>query len=159
MRSWFKVYLWVEIEHYSVRSTWHVYTARMSPVHNGSSVLQRFERGNVFAISNRIMFDFYLGLPHLWIMTTNLTATSYFFFPRACCYCPRKKMVRSYTGTSLQRNTPGVFTLEVFTVLWEVVWTLHFHLCCTVWTPRYCRVAWTVLVKVWRQEPFKYCVL
>ena len=40
----------------------------MSPTHNGSSVLQCFERGNAIKIHNRIMFDFYLGLPHMYVM-------------------------------------------------------------------------------------------
>ena len=37
----------------------------MSPTLNGSSVLQRFEHGNIVEICNGIMFDFYLGLPHM----------------------------------------------------------------------------------------------
>ena len=37
----------------------------MSPTLNGSSALQRFERGNTVKIHNR-MFDFYPGLPHMW---------------------------------------------------------------------------------------------
>jgi len=36
----------------------------MSPACNGSTTLQRFERGNVIAIHNGIMFDFYPGLLH-----------------------------------------------------------------------------------------------
>ena len=43
----------------------NVYTARMSPALNGSSALQRFECSNAIEIRNRIMFDFYLGLPHV----------------------------------------------------------------------------------------------
>ena len=38
----------------------------MSPTLNGSTALQRFERGNAVEIHNGIMFDFYLGLPHLY---------------------------------------------------------------------------------------------
>ena len=38
----------------------------MSPTPNGSSVLQRFERGNALEIRNRIMFDFYPGLPQVF---------------------------------------------------------------------------------------------
>ena len=37
----------------------------MSPAFNGSSVLQHFECSNAVALCNRIMFDFYLGLPHV----------------------------------------------------------------------------------------------
>ena len=69
------IHLWqsrVEIEHYSLyalcklMNTYHVYTACVSPALNGSSALQRFERGNAIEIRNRIMFDFYLILPHLY---------------------------------------------------------------------------------------------
>ena len=35
------------------------------PTLNGSSVLQRFEHSNVVEIRNRIVFDFYPGLPHI----------------------------------------------------------------------------------------------
>ena len=37
----------------------------MSPTFNGSFALQRFERDNAINIRNRIMFDFYPGLPHI----------------------------------------------------------------------------------------------
>ena len=39
----------------------------MSPALNGSSALQRFERSNAIEIRNGIMFDFYPGLPHIYI--------------------------------------------------------------------------------------------
>ena len=41
------------------------FAARMRLTLNGSFALQRFERGNVVEIHNGIMFDFYLGLPHI----------------------------------------------------------------------------------------------
>ena len=56
-------------------NTWHVCTARMCPTPNGSSALQRFTRRNALEIRNGIMFDFYLGLPHIddtkiyWLIT------------------------------------------------------------------------------------------
>ena len=48
-------------------NTYHVYTVRMGPTFNGRSALQRFERGNAIEIRNGIMFDFYLGLPHIGV--------------------------------------------------------------------------------------------
>ena len=39
----------------------------MSPTLNGGTALQRFERGNVVEIRNGIMFDFYPGLPHMYV--------------------------------------------------------------------------------------------
>ena len=42
-----------------------LHIARMSLTLNGSTALQRFERGNAVEIRNRIMFDFYPGLPHV----------------------------------------------------------------------------------------------
>ena len=38
----------------------------MSPALNGSSTLERFERSDASEIRNRIMFDFYPGLPHVY---------------------------------------------------------------------------------------------
>ena len=37
----------------------------MSPALNGSSTLEHFEHSNASEIRNGIMFDFYLGLPHM----------------------------------------------------------------------------------------------
>ena len=37
----------------------------MSPALNRSTALQRFKHGNTVKIRNGIMFNFYLGLPHL----------------------------------------------------------------------------------------------
>ena len=39
----------------------------MSPACNGSTALQRFECSNAIEIRNGIMFDFYPGLPHIYI--------------------------------------------------------------------------------------------
>ena len=46
-------------------NTYHVYTVHMSFALNGSSALERFKHGNVIEIRNRIMFNFYPGLPHI----------------------------------------------------------------------------------------------
>ena len=46
-------------------NTYHVYTARMSPAFNGSSVLERFERSTVIEICNGIMSNFYPGLSQI----------------------------------------------------------------------------------------------
>ena len=45
----------------------HVYPARVSPALNGSSTLERFERSNASEKRNGIMFDFYPGLPHMYL--------------------------------------------------------------------------------------------
>jgi len=39
----------------------------MSPILNRSSALQHFERSNAVEIRNGRMFDFYLGLPHIYM--------------------------------------------------------------------------------------------
>ena len=54
--------------HYRLRSAVTQYTAHMSPTLNGSSVLQRFQRGNALEIPNGIVFDFYPGLPHVVLL-------------------------------------------------------------------------------------------
>ena len=48
----------------------------MSPTRNGSSALQRFEHGNAFEIRNRIMFDFYPGLPHILVVVVVVSCSS-----------------------------------------------------------------------------------
>ena len=40
---------------------------RMSPTLNESSVLKHFEHSSTIEIRNRIMFDFYSGLPLIYI--------------------------------------------------------------------------------------------
>ena len=52
-------------------NTWHIYTACMGPTPNGSSALQHFERGNAIEIHNRIVFDFYPGLPHMYSISSS----------------------------------------------------------------------------------------
>ena len=42
----------------------------MSPGLNRSSVLECFKRGNVIEMRNGIMFNFYLGLPHMYCMNS-----------------------------------------------------------------------------------------
>ena len=37
----------------------------MSPALNGGAALQHFDYGNTVEICNRLMFDFYLGLPQM----------------------------------------------------------------------------------------------
>ena len=41
----------------------------MSPGLNGSSVIRRFKHGNAIEIRNGITFDFYTGLPHMYMHT------------------------------------------------------------------------------------------
>ena len=57
-----------------------IFTTCMSPTLNESFVLQHFERSNAIEMSNRIMFNFYPGLPHVsrtnWRSDTHLTVTA-----------------------------------------------------------------------------------
>ena len=46
-------------------NTYCIYTAHMSPALNENSALEQFEHSNAIKICNRIMFGFYLGLPHM----------------------------------------------------------------------------------------------
>ena len=46
-------------------NTYHVYTVCMSPALNRSSALECYKRSNAIKICNRIMFDFYPGLPYM----------------------------------------------------------------------------------------------
>ena len=40
----------------------------MSPTYNGISTLEHFERSNASEIRNRIMFNFYMRLPHIIVI-------------------------------------------------------------------------------------------
>ena len=42
----------------------HIYIACLSPALNGNSEIRRFERSDAIGIRNRIISDFYTGLPH-----------------------------------------------------------------------------------------------
>ena len=45
-----------------------IYIVRMSPTLSGSSVLQRVKLGDALEICNGIIFDFYSGLPHVFLL-------------------------------------------------------------------------------------------
>ena len=44
----------------------------MNPTLKGNSALQRFEHGSTIETHNRIMFDFFLGLPHMYVVRPTL---------------------------------------------------------------------------------------
>ena len=44
-----------------------IYEVHMSPTFNGSSALRHFEHGDVIEIRDGITFDFYTGLPHMYM--------------------------------------------------------------------------------------------
>ena len=55
-------------------------------------MLQRFERSNAIEIPNGIMFDFYLGLPHVFLhvhcysyLNLHLSNTKIMIFIDICC--------------------------------------------------------------------------
>ena len=58
-------YGWGSYSLCKLMNTWDVYTACMSPTLNGGSALQPFKRSNAIEIHKGIMFNFYLGLPHV----------------------------------------------------------------------------------------------
>ena len=62
-------------------NTYHVYTARMSLTLNGSSALECYKCGNAIEICNRIMFDFYPGLPY---MKSTCTCVMYMYMYIQC---------------------------------------------------------------------------
>ena len=49
----------------------------MTPTGNGSTVLQHFECGNAIELCNRIMFNFYPGLPHMYTYMYTYSFTIY----------------------------------------------------------------------------------
>ena len=61
----------------------------MSPTPNGSSALvkEHFERSYAIEICNEIMFDFYLGLPHVIVRGRNSIA----YLVRSKCYSTELK--------------------------------------------------------------------
>ena len=71
--AWKFRYRWGSYTLGKLMNTYHIYTARLSPTFSRSSALEHFERSNASEIRNKIMFDFYLGLPHMLnTVTTNL---------------------------------------------------------------------------------------
>ena len=63
--AWKFRYRWGSYTLGKLMNTYHIYTARLSPALSRSSALEHFERSNVSEIRNGILFDFYLGLPHM----------------------------------------------------------------------------------------------
>ena len=45
-----------------------IYEAHMSPALNGSSAIRRFKHSDAIETHNGITFDFYMVLPHIWVM-------------------------------------------------------------------------------------------
>ena len=41
----------------------------MSPALSGSSAIRRFKHSNAIEICNRMTFDFYTGLPHVYVVS------------------------------------------------------------------------------------------
>ena len=67
-------------------NTYHVHTERMSPTLNGSSALEHFKHGNAIKIRNGIMFDFYPGLPHMYITVSPEKGVYEFIFIKRTNY-------------------------------------------------------------------------
>ena len=78
----------------------------MSPVLNGSMALQYFECENAVEIPNRIMFDFYLGLPHVYL---NLDPQFHSIF---ICFKPLQVTIDSYLMLGEQNAPNGVEQFE-----------------------------------------------
>ena len=49
----------------------------LSPTFNGNSALPRFKRSNAVEIHNGIMFDLYIGLPHVAMFGAYLVVNRY----------------------------------------------------------------------------------
>ena len=71
----------------------------MSPTLNGSTVLQHFERGNEVEICNRIIFDFYPGLPHIEVDSLSKV------LPLSFIYCLGFGLLQ--VDTDVIQNVPG----------------------------------------------------
>ena len=56
----------------------------MNPTHNGSTALLRFERSTMIEIRNGVMFNFYLGLPHVCTFALTTTPSSLAGGSRRC---------------------------------------------------------------------------
>ena len=63
-------YRWDSYMVCKLMNTWYVNIAHISPTLYGSSALQYFKHDNVIEICNRVMFDFYPRLPHIYIIYT-----------------------------------------------------------------------------------------
>ena len=70
----------------------------MSPALNGSSAIQHFEGNDVIEIHHGITFDFYIGLPHMQILSIVYRTTN--------SWCPPTPK----TSQELFDYTPGLYT-------------------------------------------------
>ena len=76
----------------------------MSPVLNGSSVIQHFKHSNALEIRDRITFDFYTALPHMQEeidnkLTINLIICACFAYLQSLLHIPVVFFVFLYWGT------------------------------------------------------------
>ena len=55
------------------------YALHLSPALNGSSEIQRFERSDAIEIRDRIIFDFYTGLPHMCKCANSFRKSAYMY--------------------------------------------------------------------------------
>ena len=95
----------------------------MSPALNGSSTLEHFERSNASEIRNRIMFDFYPGLPHMLTVRTRKLVMRYHrhFF---ACNCNNFALwVILASGYSLWKVNINDETLECTLVKFFANWS------------------------------------
>ena len=93
--------------------------ARMSPALNGSSAIRCFKHSNAIEIRNGITFDFYTGLPHIYICHTLIAwvrflwsrpqTTSHVVLVRRGGDRRVKKIVRE---PKWSRSSPSVIVLE-----------------------------------------------
>ena len=134
-------------------NAWEVYKAHMSPALNVSNALPRFECSNAVEIHNGIMFDFYLGLPQLWLSTYSALHKSPLTYGMEICKC----------------EFSSVFAFNFFFCLLELMqflWLLFLMsvLCMTWWMKLYRPLKafgmkwYVVYIKRWHPHNILLCL-
>ena len=62
----------------------------MSPVPNGSSAIRRLELSDAIKIRNGIIFDFYTGLPHMYVYLSQCSFHKQHLFLATIQFCDHR---------------------------------------------------------------------
>ena len=84
----------------------YIYEARMSPALNGNSAIRHFKHSDAIEIRDGIIFDFYMGLSHMYVYIISLSVyTMLTFIPLSLDSTSHKWHTNSSTSLFHQPQT------------------------------------------------------